>query len=81
MSLGGAQTGLTARWYRAVEVEMQTEEFRPLMGLLDTLSAEQRAQLQLQSMARRLAGGDEDHQGAPGAAAVLSALRREQGGR
>ena len=30
---------------------MQTQEFRRLMGLLDTLSAEQRAQLQLQLIA------------------------------
>ncbi len=34
---------------------MQTEEFRRLMGLLHTLGAEQRAQLQLQLIA---GGGD-----------------------
>ena len=48
MSLGERHTDPMARWYRAMEVEMQTHEFRRLMGLLETLSAEQRAQLQLQ---------------------------------
>ena len=48
MSLSVGHTGPTARWWRAMGDEMQTHEFRRLMGLLDTLSTEQRAQLQLQ---------------------------------
>ena len=48
MSPSVGHTGPTARWLRAMGVEMQTHEFRRLMGLLDTLSADQRAQLQLQ---------------------------------
>ena len=48
MSPRVGHTGPTDHWCWAMGGEMQTHEFRRLMGLLDTLSTEQRAQLQLQ---------------------------------